>query len=721
MVAGRGFLLQVEGPHGSLKTDLLERAGDRALAEGFLVGRGSAAGAGLRIFGCVLDAIDELAQRAPGLLDVLPEGCRAELEACLSGEAPSTRQRLFVAVREVLVRAAADRGVLLTLDDLELADPDTLALVEHAARVSRNHRLSLVCAHRPGVDLGPGFERLSLEVAAPPGIGERRAPDHRVPTEVRDAIQRVALGGPSFDLLEVRAASGADPQAVGRLLDVALAAGLVESVPGGGYRFAEGEPGRLTSGLPPHRRSEIHQITAKRLEELGAGPERVAGHLLAAGEHAAAVPFGLEAARRAAAAQLHHEVLRWTGALADHAEGPDRFETLSLRADSLAAAGEPTAVQVYRDALSVAPPGAVPGLRARLARAAMLSGDLQAAVDALEGVTPDGGPHDGSILLARGMLAYFMGEIDVAERAADAAREIALTPGAPTRLLDVITLQGMIAHNRGQWFDRLVRELRATRESPELAAAVFDCHLCVAEFLLYGPTPYTEVVALARELRRNAERIGARRAAAFAVCVAGEAELLAGALDAARRDLEEAVAMHRELGAETGTAHSLQRLAEVELAAGNRAEAEELAREALPLARWSPLARHLMQRTYGTLIAAAPDAETALATVDEAKETLDDPSSCIFCQVMVAVPSAIACAESGRLDEARHHLALAELSASQWEGTAWTGAVTEARACLARAEGDVGTADRLFAEAARLFDQARQPLDAARCLEAVGD
>ena len=80
---------------------------------------------------------------------------------------------------------------------------------------------------------------------------------------------------------------------------------------------------------------------------------------------------------------------------------------------------------------------------------------------------------------------------------------MALAPGAPNRLLDVITLQGMIAHNRGEWFDRLRRELRATTEHPELASAVFDSHLCVAEYLLYGPTPYDEVVALTRQLRKG--------------------------------------------------------------------------------------------------------------------------------------------------------------------------------------------------------------------------
>src|SRR5262249_54058239 len=82
------------------------------------------------------------------------------------------------------------------------------------------------------------------------------------------------------------------------------------------------------------------------------------------------------------------------------------------------------------------------------------------------------------------------------------------------------------------------------------------------------------------QLREQAERTGARRGVAFAVTVAGEAALLAGDLDTARADLAEALARHVEMGADTGAAHALQRLAEVELAAGDRARAERLPRRA---------------------------------------------------------------------------------------------------------------------------------------------
>ena len=576
---------------------------------------------------------------------------------------------------------------------------------------------AVIIAARSDVRARSGYEVVELTAGDRPAPGERAAVD--LPAEVAEVLRRVAQIGDRFDRLEFTAATGRDPEAATQLLDLALDCGAIcrES---SGYRFADpAAAAALAAQVTPGQQPAVRTEIAVRLADLGGTPARVADLLLAAGEPAMAVPYVLEAAPIAALSGFHAQVLRWTEAVRGHVDGQAEAALLSLRADALAAVGDQAAVPAYRKALAVADLDQVPGLRARLARAALLSGDLGSAEEALAGLDPSGGPDDGAILLARGMLAYFAGDLDGADAAVQAARAIALAPGAPNRLLDVITLQGMIAHNRGEWFDRLRRELRATSENPQLAGAVFDSHLCVAEYLLYGPTPYEEVLALTRQLRDQAERAGVRRGVAFAVTVAGEAALLAGDLDAARADLADALALHVELAADTGTAHTLQRLAEVELAAGDRPAAERLLRRALPLARWSPLARHLLQRIYGTLIAAAPDAAAALAVVDEAAGTLDEPFACVFCQVMIAVPASIACVEGGRPEEARAWLAQAQRSAAAWQGTAWQGAVAEAEAYLMRAEGDDAEADRLLAGAVELFTIAGQPLDAQRCLDAA--
>ena len=107
----------------------------------------------------------------------------------------------------------------------------------------------------------------------------------------------------------------------------------------------------------------------------------------------------------------------------------------------------------------------------------MMSGDFESASEALDGLEPDGGPFDGPILHAKGMLAYMSGDIETAGAAADEARKFALGDDAPSQLLDVLTLQGLVSHNRGEWFDRVKRELTSTADATELAATVFDCHL----------------------------------------------------------------------------------------------------------------------------------------------------------------------------------------------------------------------------------------------------
>ncbi|MGN6377783.1 MAG: winged helix-turn-helix domain-containing protein, partial [Gaiellales bacterium] len=635
VAAGIGAAIQISGGPGSGKTELLHRVAQAARLQALTVGLSAPRPASRSPYTCIAEVLSEMTRGDPGLLDAIPAGCRAELERAVGGRLPTTRQHWFVAVREFLVVAAERSGAVLLLDDLHLAHREAVLLVEDVARLTRTHRLAVIIAQRPGAPRRPGAQVVELaDGHRPPTDQDATA---GLPAGVAEALQRAAQLGDRFDRAEFAAASGHDPPEAGQLLDQALASGVIRAE-SGGYRFADPAiAARLAAQIAPALRPAVRGEIATRLVDLGATPAQVADLLLAGGEPAMAAPYALQAARMAAAAGLHAEVLRWTEAVRDHVDGREEPALLALRADALAAVGDHAAVPAYRKALAAADDRQAPGLRTRLARAAVLSGDLASAEEALAGLEPSGGPDDGAVLLARGMLAYFSGDIDGADTAVEAARAMALAPGAPNRLLDVITLQGMIAHNRGEWFDRLRRELRATAETPELASAVFDSHLCVAEYLLYGPTPYDEVVALTRQLREQAERTGARRGVAFAVTVAGEAALLAGDLDAARADLAEALALHREMGADTGAAHALQRLAEVELAAGDRAAAERLLRRALPLARWSPLARHLLQRIYGTLIAAAADTDTALAVVDEAAERLDEPFSCVFCQVMIAV------------------------------------------------------------------------------------
>ncbi|MET0825096.1 MAG: tetratricopeptide repeat protein, partial [Acidimicrobiales bacterium] len=710
---GRGSAVLVVAPPGRARRELLDELYADAGAAGILAARGRMVQLG--VLAGVVDALDEIGQRRPALVERVPDGCRSELATVFAGGPPSTIGRLQLAARELVLAAAEDGGILLVLHDLEMADRATLVQVEQWAQLARRAPIGLVVAHRdPGVLAG-------LTIHEPdrlrPRPTDRYVPE--LPEEVTTVLTRIALVGPAIDPLTFRAVSGVTPEQADRVLELAVGAGLLER-DGDTYRFASADAATaLVDRLGPHRRAELHHEVAEALAAAGGPAPVVAEHYLAAGEASAAVPFVLEAARVASGVHAHSDVLALTESVLDHAEGDARVELLALRAMALVATGDTSAPRCLREALALAGPEWAPMLRLGLAQASILSSDVDGAADALEGLELDGGPNDGAILLLRGMVAFFRGDIDAAELAARDARDLALAPGAPGALLDVITLQGMIAHNRGEWFDRIRRELRATQDDPALATKVFDGQLCVTEYLLYGPLPYDEVVALARGLQATAEQSGARRAEAFALCLSGEALLLAGHLDEARVDLERSMAMHQDLHADAGTALCLQRLAEVELANGDRETAARHARQALSLARWSPLARHLIQRIYGTLIAIAPDADTAVALVTEAENAADPEVRCNYCDIMLAVPATAALAEAGRLDEARSSLERAQRAAGLWHGTAWQGAVAEAESVLARAEGRDDEAEALLARAAGLFDQAGQPLDAARCREAA--
>jgi hypothetical protein len=154
----------------------------------------------------------------------------------------------------------------------------------------------------------------------------------------------------------------------------------------------------------------------------------------------------------------------------------------------------------------------------------------------------------------------------------------------------------------------------------------------------------------------------------------------------------------------------------VRLVQGRAEEAGALLQRALPLARWSVIGMHLLQRIYGTMIAAAPDPVHARAVVDRAAATLGETDSCPFCDVMLSVPAAIACAEAGDVEAARRHLAAAQASAARWEGSAWQAAVLEAEAHVRLAEGDTTAFHRLMESAGQLFASAGQRADAARCV-----
>jgi predicted negative regulator of RcsB-dependent stress response len=528
-------------------------------------------------------------------------------------------------------------------------------------------------------------------------------------------LQRVAVVGTDFDTDEFVALSGVDEQEAFEHLDEALEAGVIEPTTHA-YHFRHALVREaLLDELPPHRRRQIHREAARRLIELDASPARIGHHLMRAERAPEAVPYLLRAAAIEAAAGAYRDALTLVDAVRPHAVGADRAVALSLRGDLLNALGDPLAASAYREALQGADPAAAPRLRARLARTAVMSGDLETAAAALEGLEPDGGEDDADILLARGNYAYFVNDFETAAEAARQAERLVLAGTHNWKVLDLVSLQGLLAHRAGEWFDRIRLELKRTRETPDVANAIFDGHLCASEYVLYGPTPYAEVIEVGLDIKRTARRSGALRAEGFAAVLVGEAALLSGNLALAEAELGDARELHRDLGSRAGEAVSLQRLAKVEIARDEYDRATVLLQQALPLARGSLVANHVLQRIFGALVTAEQNPEAARVIVDRAEATLGWDEVCPFCDIMIAIPATMACARCGDVEHARRHLAAATRSAMLWAGTSWEAAHAEAQAAVALATGDHEGAAVLLDQAAAGFERAGQPLDARRC------
>lgn len=775
--AGRERIALVTGAPGVGKSTLLSVWRRAAELRGFRTAAGTAVPAeGSWPYAPITEAIGDLCRRHPALVERLDAPFREEIERVMASlpspwSGADAHQRLFVATAALFRLAASDGGVFVVIDDLHDADEASLRLVHHLVRAMHGERALLAfgmgsarlpeavvdLSHRLRARYGAASVELApLTRSAVDTVVRSRLPDAddetiaritelsgglpyaiaeltrrvvedpewelhadedavaSIPPATLAALERLAVLGAGFDTDDVVATSGGDEEEAYRRLDDALASGVVERTDSG-YRFRHRMVREaVLARVPAHRVRLIHREVGESLAAAGASAARVGHHLLEAGDARRAVPWLLDAAEGEAAIGAYRDALGLIERVRRDALGEERQRLLRLRADLLYAIGDLRAVAAYREALVQAQPADARILRARLSRAAFSAGDAETAAAAVSGLTATDLPEDTEILLAQANVAFAAGDTEGARAIAESAQERVLAGERSWRVLDLISLQSQIAHNRGEWFDRIRRELRTAQRSPEVTNAVFDGYLCAAEYLLYGPTPYGDVIELARGIRETAETAGALRAVAFARALAGEAALLSGDLDLARTELTESAELHHDLGSNAGEAHSLQRLAEVELQGGDPAAARRLLDRALPLARWSMIASHLIQRVYGAMVLAAVDDEDAAAVIDRAEATFGADDYCQFCGIMFAVPAMIALARMGDLERARHYRDIADASSLLWDGTAWQAALDEARCHLAVADGDSEAAR--FAERAALeFERAGQPLDATRC------
>jgi DNA-binding SARP family transcriptional activator len=779
--AGDGGALLVRGAMGSGKTRLLEALLAEAEELGFHTLRGAAhEEEGRTPYAPLMEALDPLAGRRPELAAALTDSAQAALARLLPsmpGEAATEdavdRHRLFSAIARLLAQAAAERGVVLAIDDLHAADEATAALLHHLTRSAAGERLLVVATLREEqlpravalvrssllergaveVTLGP-LSRAALDAVA------QRAAGRPLALAALDAIERSAAGNPffaeelaasvdaagevtvpprlreitarqlerleplgerlraalaviddGFTAAELRALAEGEP--VDRALAAAEAAGVLEAVRGR-YRFRHALVRQeLVARVPEAALRRTHADAAALLAADQAPPEAVAHHLLRSGRAREAVPLLTQAAEWAAGVGAYRDGAEWAELALEHAQEQQRPDLLELRARLLHGAGEPGAAIAYGEAIAAAPAERVPALRAQQARACLAAGDIAGAQAALEGVRPQRPEDRGELILLRGMVAWHTGDWEGARRLSAEADRLAPDPS------ELATLKGMMAHLDGRWEQHSRRELTHVWDTPDLAGRVFDGYLCVTEYVLTAGDPYDRVAGFAKRLRAQSHRAGARRGEAFAATVLGEIELFTGNLEAARAHLIDAARLSREVGAVAGESLARTRLGETLLHLGDRAGARAQLEQALELAHISTVPQHLLFHVYAALLRVAEDDDEALAMIERA-ETLFDPRwVCQFCPTGYHVAAASVCTRAGALERAREFLARAEQGAAGWLGGPWPAVMAEARAELLLAEGDRRAGGDALRRAAEGYAAAGQLLNERRARVAL--
>jgi DNA-binding SARP family transcriptional activator len=335
---------------------------------------------------------------------------------------------------------------------------------------------------------------------------------------------------------------------------------------------------------------------------------------------------------------------------------------------------------------------------------------------ALQGQEPPSQAERTRALLAWGLVHLNQGDLEEAERTAGEARALAIDADLGREVGEASAILGLVASAQGRWKDLFRSEfIQSVRRTPSLVPFVFDAHLCLAEFSLYSAEGCGAVAALAQELLAVAGRARSVQGRALATLLLGEVDLLSGRLDRAEEHLTQAARLHEQAGAASGQALSIERLAAVAVARGQRWQGTRLLRRALRLAASSRLAPHLLVRVHGAMVQAAPDLPGAVAAVQRADAALAGLDLCPPCSMGFRVAAAMALARTGELQRARARLDAAERIAGMWQGGPWLAAVWEARGVLRLAEGNQPQAAALFNEAAEQFAQVGRPLDEARC------
>lgn len=279
-VAGRGRILLVSGAVGSGKTEFLTRCAELSHDAGARVLTATAGWAERELDMALMEQLFHSTELPAPMAARAWELALAEVAGSRAGA--TIRQsdaRLIQETCAVLLTAARDRPLVLVLDDLQFADPASLATLLYLQRRIRSVRLLLLLAevanHRPEhpvlhdeIGRAPGFRHLRLDPLSRAGVAELLARGLGSLAGARLAESCHAL-------------SGGNPLLVHALAEdhlTARASPNAELVPGAAYgravlrcvRRGDGQASRLAQGLAvldelatPDRLARLLDLTAE--------------------------------------------------------------------------------------------------------------------------------------------------------------------------------------------------------------------------------------------------------------------------------------------------------------------------------------------------------------------------------------------------------------------------------------------------------------------------